>query len=78
MGLVRNALIFFRERNPLICKKKTRDLALFTFLGHRSSSKGQVRPKSEEKTFCRSLPLSRALQGVRKREYHRVRGPQSN
>ena len=81
MGLVRNALIFFRERNPLICKKKTRDLALFTFWGHRNIGtvlKAKCGLRVNKKHFAARLPLLRALQGVRKREKHRVRGPQSN
>ena len=70
MGLVRNAHRLFSRRNPFYL-----ELALFiiTFFGPRSQPRSQVQPRRALKTFATRLP-SRVLQGVRKREKHRVRG----
>ena len=73
MGLVPNALAFVAGETRLFVFFAT-FLANLAFLGHRSNSKGQVRPKSEEKTFCRTPACCR----VRKREAQRVRGTESN
>ena len=53
MGLVPNALAFVAGETRLFVFFAT-FLANLAFLGHRSSCKGQVQPRSEEKTFCRT------------------------
>ena len=78
MGLVPIALGLCSQETRFLQKNNViafSSIYLFWAIG--AVVKAKCSPGAKNKHFAARLTLSRALQGVRKREKHRVRGPQS-